>query len=306
MERNLSPEMTCKYVETVGPNLQQLLFKKDPWKSECGRQDCLPCGSKPGDCTKKSVVYRIRCQVCHVKGESATYYGESSRTAYERALEHQDLMEARSLESPMVEHHQEVHPEEELKVSMEVVGHEPRPLNRKTLEGVLISEHTGGTLMNRRGEWGENLPPKFGVLGRDEEEEGTVRNRKRAQGRQEDTVDARPVKKRRETPITSEGTQSLHQKAEPSTTQKSQRSQKPLVDVQYGSMHKFIIKPIKSKTKLGKQETNTINFRNINQLSLPGPIIEGSQRPAERETKTEVINVGAHINKSRRDKLPDS
>ena len=34
-------------------------------------------------------------------------------------------MEAGSLESPMVEHHQEVHPEEELKVSMEVVGHEP-------------------------------------------------------------------------------------------------------------------------------------------------------------------------------------
>ena len=41
--------------------------------------------------------------------------------------------------------------------------------------------------MDRKGEWGENLPPKFGVLDRDKEEEGTgtVGKKKRAQGRQE-------------------------------------------------------------------------------------------------------------------------
>ena len=72
-------------------------------------------------------------------------------------------MEAGSLESPMVEHHQNTHPGEELAVTMELVSRQPRALDRKTLEGVLISEHKG-TLMNRRGEWGENLPPKFGIL----------------------------------------------------------------------------------------------------------------------------------------------
>ena len=43
-----------------------------------------------------------------------------------------------------------------------------RTLDRKILEGVLISEHIEGNLMNRKGEWGQNLPLQFGILGSDE------------------------------------------------------------------------------------------------------------------------------------------
>ena len=40
-----------------------------------------------------------------------------------------------------------------------------RTLDMLVLEGLLIADHTGSTLMNRRGEWGQNLPPQFTVEG---------------------------------------------------------------------------------------------------------------------------------------------
>ena len=299
----LNHEMRCKYVETVGPTLQQLLFKKDPWKTVCGRQECLLCEYKPGDCTKKSVVYLIKCQVCQEQGESASYYGESSRTGYERYQEHLELMEAGSLESPMVEHHQEMHPEKQIKVSMQIVSHQPKPLHRKTLEGILIGEHKGGTLMNRKGEWGQNLPPRFGVLGRDEDDDPLERNRKRIQGRHEkdDDDDARPIKRKRVTPV-------LPVTVELSTSQKSKDDHQPRVDVNHGSLFKYL-KPINSKTQRGKQ-CSEISIQNEdqlhNQLSPLGPILRDDGRPTEREIECKVINVGAGLLKSIRDKLPDS
>ena len=33
----------------------------------------------------------------------------------------------------------------------------------------MISEHKSGLLLNRKGEWGQNLPPKFGFLGTEED-----------------------------------------------------------------------------------------------------------------------------------------
>ena len=37
-------------------------------------------------------------------------------------------------------------------------------MERQIREGLLISEHRGGPTMNRKGEWGQNVPPKFGLL----------------------------------------------------------------------------------------------------------------------------------------------
>ena len=99
------------------------------------------------------MVYQFKCQTCLESGEKeAVYYGESSRTPYERGLEHQKLIDAGSIESPMVEYQEENRQEEPIKFNMEVISQEPRPLHRKTLEGVLISEHKGGALLNRKGE----------------------------------------------------------------------------------------------------------------------------------------------------------
>ena len=149
----------CRYVETVGQSILSILFNKDPWKLPCGRPKCLLCVNEPGSCTTKGVVYSMECLICKEDHQSATYIGETARTPYERGLEHLDLIRLNSEESPFVEHQREKHPGEEVKVSMKVVSKEPRPLDRLTLEGTMISEHRSGQLLNRKGEWGQNLPP---------------------------------------------------------------------------------------------------------------------------------------------------
>ena len=47
-------------------------------------------------------------------------------------------------------------------MKVELVQRAPKPLERQILEGHLIANPKKGVkLMNRRGEWGQNLPPKF-------------------------------------------------------------------------------------------------------------------------------------------------
>ena len=48
--------------------------------------------------------------------------------------------------------------------SMKVVETFRKPLQRQTYEGLLIGSSKEGTLMNRRGEGGQNLPPKLEVV----------------------------------------------------------------------------------------------------------------------------------------------
>ena len=63
-----------------------------------------------------------------------------------------------------MEHHLECHSSQEPKFRMEVEGYYRRPLYRQTREGQLIADHSEGTLLNRRGEWGQNLPPKLEIV----------------------------------------------------------------------------------------------------------------------------------------------
>ena len=44
---------------------------------------------------------------------------------------------------------------------MKIEGFYPKPLYRQSREGQLIAESKEETLMNRRGEWGNNLPPRL-------------------------------------------------------------------------------------------------------------------------------------------------
>ena len=64
---------------------------------------------KPGQCTRKSTVDQFKCLVCTGKGKAAIYNGETSRTSFEKVLVPQALVDAGSLESPMVEHQVEEH-----------------------------------------------------------------------------------------------------------------------------------------------------------------------------------------------------
>ena len=86
METNTPFRNRCKYVEQAGPTILSKLFSPDPWKTHCGRDDCIICKSEPGKCTQKTIIYDIECKLCLEENKSSRYIGESSRTAYERAV----------------------------------------------------------------------------------------------------------------------------------------------------------------------------------------------------------------------------
>ena len=73
----------------------------------------------------------------------------------------------------MIEHHKENHKGEEYpKFKVELVKKCKKPLVRHILEGLKIDKFKGITI-NRKGEWGQNLPPKFIIEGLREAQKST-------------------------------------------------------------------------------------------------------------------------------------
>ena len=69
---------------------------------------------------------------CEEKGASAHYFGESSRTSWERHQEHPKLLRKLNKESPLVEHYIDHHPEEmEPRFKLEMVKSFKTPLERQ-------------------------------------------------------------------------------------------------------------------------------------------------------------------------------
>ena len=148
----------CKYVEVGGESILSVLFSPDPWRTPCGRSECVLCKTEPGKCATRSVIYKYDCVICQEAESPCSYIGETARTAFERSQEHEKMMRNMDNESPMVEHQVEKHPGLPINMSMKVIRKVQRTLDRKVLEGNLIAENDVGTLMNRKGEWGQNLP----------------------------------------------------------------------------------------------------------------------------------------------------
>ena len=135
MERVLQNRGKIKYVEYLGVSAVNAVGRKDPWSSHCGRQDCLPCKSKPGRCGKMGVIYTITCMKCKLEGKEIKYIGESGRTGYDRGIEHGSMMRKMDPESPMVEHGSTEHEGEELQFEMEIKEVHPMPFQRQSREG---------------------------------------------------------------------------------------------------------------------------------------------------------------------------
>ena len=110
-----------KVVEKAGMKLENILTKNNPWKgSDCGRPNCLLCATKvltnkdkKKDCTKRNILYEIKCLTCEEKMKEKLvesladeklvkekiknmkvpwYIGESGRSAYEKGFEHLDKL----------------------------------------------------------------------------------------------------------------------------------------------------------------------------------------------------------------------
>ena len=153
-----------KFVERTGANLGAQLVSKDPWGSSCNRPECNICSHQPGKCDLKGVVYQWECLLCKEEGIRAHCIGETSRTCFERMLEHRRQIEKGDGESPLVEHLQKHHSNMKPEVQhfkLEVLRRFPKAMGRQIYEGHMIASYTGERPINRRGDWGQNLPPKF-------------------------------------------------------------------------------------------------------------------------------------------------
>ena len=159
-ERIRSTKGKIKFVESMGLTIGQRLSRKDPWGTHCGRNNCMPCQSKPGRCTREGVVYLMTCQKCEEMGTKVHYVGESARTAFDRGSEHLSALNKRNPESPLVEHNNECHKEDHSMFKMEILAYPRSNLQRQAMEASKIMMMSASSkLLNRKGEWGQNLPP---------------------------------------------------------------------------------------------------------------------------------------------------
>ena len=86
-----------RFVERAGPRIRDIICSKTPWKQEwCQREGCAPCKHKPGSCRKLNITYQITCTECTKTGKEVHYFGETSRTWWDRASEHLTALRTRN------------------------------------------------------------------------------------------------------------------------------------------------------------------------------------------------------------------
>ena len=168
LEEGLRQPSKVKFVEEMGQAIGDLVVRKDPWGAGgCGRPTCFPCQSTPGKCMRQgAVVYTLECATCKTKETRTAYIGETARTPYDQGLNHSEAIRRGDGDHPMVAHFREDHPGEETSCSMKVLYFEEKNLSRQAREGQLIAEFSGDKILNGRGDWGQNLPPRLEVEGK--------------------------------------------------------------------------------------------------------------------------------------------
>jgi hypothetical protein len=91
-----------KVVQRGGLKLKSAIKSNPLGSAGCMREKCSICkGKKKGKCDKPGIGYRQTCLECEKVGKTATYEGESSRTAYQRGAEHDKELEKKSEDSPL-------------------------------------------------------------------------------------------------------------------------------------------------------------------------------------------------------------
>ena len=148
-----------KIQERSGTMLKRILHKSNPWAKEpCEKPDCLVCmggEENAGECKRRNVVYRTCCLKCKEKGEGNEryYFGESSRTAYERGKEHLNDFKDMNLDSHMAKHAVVEHQgDTNIKFSMKVMKVHMTAFRRQIHEAVLIQRNQKNCIMNSKGE----------------------------------------------------------------------------------------------------------------------------------------------------------
>ena len=185
---------TLKVVEKAGDKLEDILTKSNPWQGlDCGRRACLLCKTNQKtqknlsqDCHTRNLVYQTWCISCQAREEEKIekdhegdakkiremknkiklhlYIGETSRSVYERSIEHQGDIDQLKTSSHMLRHLLELHGGEErsaVDFGMKVMRYTRSSFERQILESVLIQENRDQHLMNNRAEFNRCAIPRL-------------------------------------------------------------------------------------------------------------------------------------------------
>ena len=181
-----------KVMERAGQKLSDLLVKSNPWKGlDCWREKCLLCVTKDNsgknksqDCCKRSVVYEMWCQCLEKEEEKLRerieddeeyerekqkikvwkYIGESSRSTYERAYEHQYGLKNLSTNSYMLKHGIDCHEETATEVGrfhIKVLMFARSSFDRQIQESVFLQENRHHNLLNSKSEYNRCALPRL-------------------------------------------------------------------------------------------------------------------------------------------------
>ena len=80
---------------------------------------------------------------------------------HDRGCDHYKALENRDPKNPIAKHWLEEHQGTEWEFKMTVKEVHDSPLMRQSTEGYQIANFKGDLLLNQKGEWGQNLPPKL-------------------------------------------------------------------------------------------------------------------------------------------------
>ena len=184
-----------KVVERAGDSLTDLLHRSDPWSGEdCQREACLHCETKiwsgkykTQDCSKRNCIYETWCRTCQERDEERIeedcgedeerkkeekkkiklhkYVGETSRSVFERAWEHNHSRDQLHTSSHMLKHIIEKHGEEEdpdkTQFGVRVVRYTRRAFERQIIESVLIQEERSHFILNSKSEYNRCSLPRL-------------------------------------------------------------------------------------------------------------------------------------------------
>ena len=140
-----------------GGNKISSAAKSDPFASKlCDRLECPVCSSPEsnGQCKHSNVGYQLICETCKEQGITATYEGETSKSGYERGIQHVTGLTKKAEDAPLWKHNELVHEgSADLPFSMVITGRFQKAMIRQESEAIRIRESQSEYQMNSKKEF---------------------------------------------------------------------------------------------------------------------------------------------------------
>ena len=103
-------------------------------------------------CRRENLTYTMTCVTCSTDGVKRVYWGETSRTLYQRGKEHWSDYLSESDKSSLFKHSSSAHPKSPPEWKIKVFNYHEKPLRRQVEEGILINNARGDELLNSKSE----------------------------------------------------------------------------------------------------------------------------------------------------------